>query len=222
MGISYHLTWLLGNQYAGQKSNNYNWTWSNRLVQNWERSTSRLYTEHCLFNFYAEYLMQNAGLDESQAGIKIAGRNIKFSQICRWYHPNGRKQRGTKETPDEGERGEWKSWLKTQHVERGGSASGKEEAGMGTRVIGDGWDAWVSQERRWRVQSRCLWLDLHLKCGLHRRTVYWDSKSGRLTSGPGDTFMWKTSSPSSSSSARTGTLCAMENVSSPEPLEWEQ
>ena len=31
---------------------------------------------HCLFNFYAEYIMRNAGLDEAQAGIKIAGRNI--------------------------------------------------------------------------------------------------------------------------------------------------
>ena len=31
----------------------------------------------CLFNFYAEYIMRNAGLDEAQAGIKIAGRNIK-------------------------------------------------------------------------------------------------------------------------------------------------
>ena len=31
---------------------------------------------HCLFNFYAEYIMQNAGLDEAEAGIKIAGRNI--------------------------------------------------------------------------------------------------------------------------------------------------
>ena len=30
----------------------------------------------CLFNFYAEYIMQNAGVDEAQAGIKIAGRNI--------------------------------------------------------------------------------------------------------------------------------------------------
>ena len=30
----------------------------------------------CLFNFYAEYIMRNAGLDEAQAGIKIAGRNI--------------------------------------------------------------------------------------------------------------------------------------------------
>ena len=33
-------------------------------------------------------------------------------QICRWYHPYGRKWRGTKEPLDEGERGEWKSWLK--------------------------------------------------------------------------------------------------------------
>ena len=31
----------------------------------------------CLFNFYAKYIMQNAGLDEAEAGIKIAGRNIK-------------------------------------------------------------------------------------------------------------------------------------------------
>ena len=31
---------------------------------------------HCLFNFYAEYIMRNAGLDEAQAGIKFAGRNI--------------------------------------------------------------------------------------------------------------------------------------------------
>ena len=37
---------------------------------------TRLYIVTCLFNFYAEYIMRNAGLDESQAGIKIAGRNI--------------------------------------------------------------------------------------------------------------------------------------------------
>ena len=33
----------------------------------------------CLFNLYAEYIMSNAGLDEAQAGIKIAGRNIKYA-----------------------------------------------------------------------------------------------------------------------------------------------
>ena len=56
--------------------NSWNWTWNNGLVQNWERSTSRLYIVTCLFNFYAEYIMRNAGLEEAQAGIKIAGRNI--------------------------------------------------------------------------------------------------------------------------------------------------
>ena len=48
--------------------------------------------------------MQNARLDEAQAGIKIARRNIN----------NRRKQRRTKEPFDEGARGEQKSWLKTQ------------------------------------------------------------------------------------------------------------
>ena len=43
---------------------------------NQERSMSRLYIVICLFNLYAEYIMRNAGLDEAQAGIKIAGRNI--------------------------------------------------------------------------------------------------------------------------------------------------
>ena len=36
-------------------------------------------------------------------------------KICRLYHSNGRRQRGTRELLDEGERGEWKNWLKTQH-----------------------------------------------------------------------------------------------------------
>ena len=52
------------------------WTWKNRLVPNRKRSMSRLYIVTYLFNFYAEYIMRNAGLDEAQAGIKIAGRNI--------------------------------------------------------------------------------------------------------------------------------------------------
>ena len=45
------------------------------MVPDRERSTSRLYVVTVL-NFYAEYIMRNAGLEEAQAGIKIAGRNI--------------------------------------------------------------------------------------------------------------------------------------------------
>ena len=54
-----------------------NWTWNNALLPNWERSMSRLYMLlPCLFNLHAEYIMQNARLDEAQAGIKMVGRNI--------------------------------------------------------------------------------------------------------------------------------------------------
>ena len=48
---------------------------------NQERSTSRLYIVPCLFNLYAQYTMQNAVLDEAQAGIKIATRNINNQLI---------------------------------------------------------------------------------------------------------------------------------------------
>ena len=58
------------------RSNSWNWTWNNGLLQNWERSTSRLYIVTCLFNLYTEYIIPSAWLDESQAGIKIARRNI--------------------------------------------------------------------------------------------------------------------------------------------------
>ena len=70
MGISEHLICLLRNLYAHQLEPD------NGLVQNCERSTSRLYIVTLLFNFYAKYIIWNARLDESQAGIKIAGRNI--------------------------------------------------------------------------------------------------------------------------------------------------
>ena len=45
----------------------------------------------CLFNFYAEYIMRNAGLEEAQAGIKIAGRNINNLRYADDTHPYGRK-----------------------------------------------------------------------------------------------------------------------------------
>ena len=58
------------------RSNSYNCTWNNRRVPNQETGTSRLDIVTLLINLYEEYIMQNAGLDEAQAGIKIAGRNI--------------------------------------------------------------------------------------------------------------------------------------------------
>ena len=52
------------------------WTWNNGLVQTWKGVCQGSILSPCLFNSYARYTMQNAGLNESQAAIKIAGRNI--------------------------------------------------------------------------------------------------------------------------------------------------
>ena len=54
-------------------------TRNNILVQIWKRSTSRLYIlSPCLLNLHEEYIIQNATLDEAQAGIKIVGREINL------------------------------------------------------------------------------------------------------------------------------------------------
>ena len=106
MGIPDHLICLLRNLYAGQEA----------TVRIGHGITDRLpigkgVRQGCvlslyLFNFYAEYIMRNAGLDEAQAGIKIAGRNINNLRYAEDIHDKGRKRRGTKEPLDESERGE--------------------------------------------------------------------------------------------------------------------
>ena len=58
----------------------------------------------CLFNLYAEYIMRNAGLDEAQAGIKIARRNISNLRYADDTTFDGRKWKRTKEPLDENEK----------------------------------------------------------------------------------------------------------------------
>ena len=65
-----------------------------------------------LFNLYAEHIMWNARLSEAQGRIKTARRNINNLKICKRHHSYGRKWRGTKELPDEGERESEKLGLK--------------------------------------------------------------------------------------------------------------
>ena len=66
---------------------------------------SRLLLSPCLFSLYAEYIMQSAGLDEAQAGERLPGE-ISITSDMQMTPPYGRKQRGTKESLDESERGE--------------------------------------------------------------------------------------------------------------------
>ena len=74
MGISDHLTCLLKNLYAGQEAT----VRTGHGTTDWFQICiwKCCILSPCLFNFYVEYIMRNAGLDEAQAGIKIARRNI--------------------------------------------------------------------------------------------------------------------------------------------------
>ena len=90
---------------------------------------------------------------------------IQSSQICRWYYPNCRKQRGTKEPLDEGEREEQRSWLKTQHQTTKITASSPitswqissvqfSHSVMSDSATGQNWLRW-----EWYTIDR-----IHLKC----------------------------------------------------------
>ena len=81
MGISDHLTCLLRNLYAGQEAT----VRTGHETTDWFQIRKGVHQgcilSPCLFNLYAEYIMQNARLDEAQAGIKISRRNIN-NLIC--------------------------------------------------------------------------------------------------------------------------------------------
>ena len=76
MGIPEHLTCLLRNLYAGQEAIAKTWHGTTEWFQTGKGVHQGCILSPWLFNLYAEYIMRNAGLDEEQAGIKIARRNI--------------------------------------------------------------------------------------------------------------------------------------------------
>ena len=101
MGIPNHLTCLLRNLYEGQEATvrtgrGTDWFQIGKGVR------QGCILSPCLFNFYAEYIMRNAGLEETQAGIKIAGRNINNLR----YADDTTLMAGTQKPLDESERGE--------------------------------------------------------------------------------------------------------------------
>ena len=91
MEISNHLACLLRNLYAGQEAT----IRTRHEITDWFQIGKGVHQgcilSPCLFNLYAEYIMKNAGLDEAQAGIKIAGRNINNLKYVDDTTLNGRK-----------------------------------------------------------------------------------------------------------------------------------
>ena len=109
MGVPDHLTYLLKNLYAGQEAA---FRTGHGTTDWFQIGKGVLYIVYqgcilspCLFNFYAEHIMQNASLDESQAGIKMARRNINS---LRYADNNMLMAEGAEELTslDEDERGE--------------------------------------------------------------------------------------------------------------------
>ena len=82
MGIPDHLTCLLRNVYASQEATVRTGHGTTDQFQIGKRVRQGCMLSPCLFNFYAEYIMRNAGLEEAQVGIKFAGRNINKAEIA--------------------------------------------------------------------------------------------------------------------------------------------
>ena len=104
MGIPF-LTCLLRNLHAGQEATVRTGHGTMDWFQIGKGVCKGCIFSPCLFNLYAEYIMQNARLDEAQARIKFSGRNINNLRNAD-DHPYGRKGRRTKEPLAESERGE--------------------------------------------------------------------------------------------------------------------
>ena len=105
MGIPDHLTCLLRNQYAGQEATvrtGHGTAWFQ--IGNGVRQGCIL--SPCLFNLYAEYIMRNTGLEETQAGIQIAGRNINNLRDADDTSPMVESEEELQKPLDESERGE--------------------------------------------------------------------------------------------------------------------
>ena len=114
MGIPDHLTCLLRNLYAGQEATVRTGHETTGWFQIGKGVCQSCILSPCLFNLYAEHIMRSSGLDEAQAGIKIAGRN---TNNLRYADDTTLMAESEEEPLDESKRGEWKCWLKAQHSE---------------------------------------------------------------------------------------------------------
>ena len=105
MGLPDHLTCLLRNVYAGQETTVRTGHGKTDWFQIGKGVRQGCILSPCLFNFYAEYIMRNAGLEEAQAGSKTAGK-IPITSDMQMTPPLWQKVNKNKELLDEHERGE--------------------------------------------------------------------------------------------------------------------
>ena len=115
MGIPDHLTCLLRNLYVGQEATVRTGHGTMEWFQNGKGVCQGCILSPCLFNLYAEYIMWNVGLDEAQAGIKIAGRNINNLRYADDTTLMAESEEELKSLLKKVEEESENFWLKTQH-----------------------------------------------------------------------------------------------------------
>ena len=117
MGIADHLTCLLRNLFASQEATVRTGHGTTDWFQIWKGVCQGCILSPCLFNLYAEYIIRNAGLDEAQSGIKIDGRNINNLRYADGTTLMAESEGELRSLLIKLRRGEFKSWVKTQHSE---------------------------------------------------------------------------------------------------------
>ena len=117
MGIPDDLTCLLRNLYAGQEATVRTGHGTTDWFQIGKSVRQGCILSPCLFNFYAEYSMKNAGLEETQTGIKIAGRNINNLRYADDTTLMAESEEELKSLLMKVKEERGKSWLKAQHSE---------------------------------------------------------------------------------------------------------
>ena len=117
MGIPENLTCLLRNQYAGQEATVRPGHGTTDWFQIGKGVCQGCILSPCLFNLYAEYIMRNAGLEEAQVGIKIAGRNINNFRYADDTTLMAESEEKLKSFLMKVKEESGKSWLKAQHSE---------------------------------------------------------------------------------------------------------
>ena len=116
MGKPDHLTCLLRNLYAGQEATVRTGHGTTDWFQIGKGVSQGCILSPCLFTLYAKYIMRNAGLEEAQAGIKIAGRNINNPRYADDTTLVAKSEEELKSLLVKLKK-EIKSWLKAQHSE---------------------------------------------------------------------------------------------------------
>ena len=117
MGIPDDLTCLLRNLYAGQEAKVRTGHGTTDWFQIGKGIRQGCILLLCLFNFYAEYIMRNAGLEEARAGIKIAGRNINNLRYADDTTLIAESEEELKSLLMKVKEERGKSWLRAQHSE---------------------------------------------------------------------------------------------------------